>query len=265
VLQPSAELTNQLLDYLAPRRLLTVRNHVVGPIYAPISAEILVVARNDVRPDALRKKIVNAFSGYIDPLLGGPDGRGWPFGRPLYTSELYSMLEALPEVDSITEIALSSQCTGLEPRCISAQPLWHDDGELIGLLLQAHHLPRVKLDPQSIVVASSSVSLGINATVVLVSGADPIESLRSIKTVIRQYFSPLYSGPSHDWQSSSWQVGDDDLKLLIGEMAEVSACHVQLQGESVVQTSNGSNTLIARFQERQLADIQIAVQFTDAL
>jgi len=39
-----------------------------------------------------------AMAGYLDPLDGGPDGTGWPFGRPVWVSEVVAVLAAVPLV-----------------------------------------------------------------------------------------------------------------------------------------------------------------------
>ncbi len=35
---------------------------------------------------------------------GGCDGDGWPFGRDLFTSELYSQIQAVPDVEYVAEL-----------------------------------------------------------------------------------------------------------------------------------------------------------------
>ena len=43
----------------------------------------------------------------VQPILrGGPDGRGWPFGRPVFYSELFQFLETLSEIDHVADLRL---------------------------------------------------------------------------------------------------------------------------------------------------------------
>jgi hypothetical protein len=35
---------------------------------------------------------------FLNPLTGGPDGHGWPFGRELYLSDVYQCLQGIPQV-----------------------------------------------------------------------------------------------------------------------------------------------------------------------
>ena len=39
---------------------------------------------------------------FFDPLRGGPEKTGWPFGRDVYVSEVYALLDRLPGVDYVT-------------------------------------------------------------------------------------------------------------------------------------------------------------------
>jgi hypothetical protein len=43
---------------------------------------------------------------YIHPAVGGPDGRGWPFGRELFVGEVYALLQQIPGVDTVEEVML---------------------------------------------------------------------------------------------------------------------------------------------------------------
>ncbi len=139
---PPPQLLRAVWDYLDPRRLLATRHHVVGPTYVPVSVE----ARVTPRPDAaagLDQRIKDKLEDFLDPLHGGPERDGWPFGRDVYISELYELLEGVAGVDWITEITLSSECPDEKPRCVEGKPLYHDrePKDLIGLGLEAHHLP----------------------------------------------------------------------------------------------------------------------------
>jgi len=44
---------------------------------------------------------------YFDPLKGGPEGRGWAFGRPVSIFELYYLVEAIPGVDHVESIVMN--------------------------------------------------------------------------------------------------------------------------------------------------------------
>lgn len=45
---------------------------------------------------------------FLNPYIGGPDQKGWPFGRTVYFSELYSRLEQVPGVGVVEELTISA-------------------------------------------------------------------------------------------------------------------------------------------------------------
>jgi len=49
----------------------------------------------------------NAIRGFFDPLTGGRELSGWPFGRPVSAYELYSLIEALPGMDHVVTLELN--------------------------------------------------------------------------------------------------------------------------------------------------------------
>ena len=49
---------------------------------------------------------MEALYGYLHPLRGGPDGNGWPFGRPVNAGEVYAVLQAVPGLDYVDQVRL---------------------------------------------------------------------------------------------------------------------------------------------------------------
>lgn len=101
-----AELTQKVQEQLAPRCLLTTRLHTVSPCYIwfLISADIRSRSMNTLAD--LRNTATEELDHYFSPFYGGRDGRGWPFGRNLYLSEIVDVLERIPDVDFIENIRI---------------------------------------------------------------------------------------------------------------------------------------------------------------
>jgi hypothetical protein len=93
---------NQIRDYLEPRRLLTSRVHVSGPRYVDIGLRLRIGVMPGSSTDGVSAAIVRAVSRFFDPLEGGPQGTGWPFGRSVFTSDVYRVLESVNGVDYIS-------------------------------------------------------------------------------------------------------------------------------------------------------------------
>jgi len=92
------DLIQAIKDHLEPRRLLTTRLHVVGPRYVGIGVRLTL----HLKPDALKtigRDAEAALATFFDPV----DANGWPFGRNVYVSEVYELLDKLPGVDFVTK------------------------------------------------------------------------------------------------------------------------------------------------------------------
>ena len=90
---PCAELLDKVKQALEPARILTTRNHVVGPSYVTGQIEAGIIRHPDALDEVVKTAAENALYEFLDPWTGGPDGGGWPFGRSVYVSELYDVLE----------------------------------------------------------------------------------------------------------------------------------------------------------------------------
>lgn len=95
------ELAQIVSDYLKPRRLLTTQVHVVAPRYLPIAIQVTLVLKPDAREEDVRTNAITALQQFFDPYKGGPNGKGWPFGRDVYVSEVYELLDRISGVDYV--------------------------------------------------------------------------------------------------------------------------------------------------------------------
>ena len=50
--------------------------------------------------------MLRALYRLFHPLLGGPDGTGWPFGRAVQSHEVHAALAAIPGVDMAREVTV---------------------------------------------------------------------------------------------------------------------------------------------------------------
>jgi phage-related baseplate assembly protein len=101
--QPSPALLQTVRDALEPARLITTRLHVVKPRYVQVAIRVGLVLTADVLEATVVAQAVAALSTFLHPLTGGEDGTGWPFGRNIYASEIYQLLDKLPGVDYVKD------------------------------------------------------------------------------------------------------------------------------------------------------------------
>jgi predicted phage baseplate assembly protein len=114
--EPSASLLRSVAGWLIPRRPIGTRVEVVGPEYRRITARAHVRALRGSVPQQVEAACVAALHAFFDPLSGGPEGSGWPFGRDVYRSEVMAVLDRTPGVDHVLSLALFSSGTS-DPRC----------------------------------------------------------------------------------------------------------------------------------------------------
>lgn len=105
-LLPDESLLKTIRDRLEECRIIGTQLNVERVRYTGV----LIVTK--IRPtpgmDGARLKDAaeKALYRYINPLTGGPDGRGWPFGRPVSMGEVYAVLQRVPGIELIESLEL---------------------------------------------------------------------------------------------------------------------------------------------------------------
>jgi hypothetical protein len=107
---PSLTLKKQVREYLEGHSLVAISSaghlHVDGPIYAEMNVAVdLFVASPDVASEAAREA-KQRLDRFFHPLVGGPEGQGWEFGRGVAVSDIYALLEGIDEVEHIENLLL---------------------------------------------------------------------------------------------------------------------------------------------------------------
>jgi hypothetical protein len=105
--QPSEGLIRMVRRYLDRRRTIGTRLLVVGPDYIEVRIAATAQALPGSDEGRVRDNVIAALDAFLDPLTGGPDGRGWPFGRDVYRSEILHVIDAAPGVDHVIALSLS--------------------------------------------------------------------------------------------------------------------------------------------------------------
>jgi predicted phage baseplate assembly protein len=102
---PNAELRRAVRAYLNRRRAIGTRVEIVGPTYTVVSVRATVRGYPGSGV-GLRERVIDALNRFFDPLTGGPDGTGWPFGRDVYRSEVLQVIDDTPGVDHVVALEL---------------------------------------------------------------------------------------------------------------------------------------------------------------
>jgi hypothetical protein len=142
---PDGALAQRAYDLLRASTLLGTRLRVSGPRYRPVSLAVTVVRDTGtlLRADTVRVAVAQALSTFLSPLAGGDAGTGWEFGRPVYRSELYALLEGVRGVDHVAQVLLDGDDT------VAALPLAGDPADAAASLVALATPDVTVLDPGS--------------------------------------------------------------------------------------------------------------------
>lgn len=126
---PGPALLAGLAVFLDPRRMLTVRVHVVAPTLRKLGVTAALYLEDGARAANVRPAALAALAGLFDPAT-------YPFGQTVYLSEVVARLDGVDGVEFI-------EAGGLVADDPARRVL--DDGAAIGVRLEPHEL--FTLDP----------------------------------------------------------------------------------------------------------------------
>lgn len=92
--------------HLCARSLLTDRVSVVAPTYVGVRIAAEISVSDGYAPGRVRRTAESELTSFLDP-WEGYDGDGWPFDRPVHTSELYELLESIAGVEDAFEASVA--------------------------------------------------------------------------------------------------------------------------------------------------------------
>ncbi|MEW6211743.1 MAG: hypothetical protein AB1631_25525 [Acidobacteriota bacterium] len=127
--------------------LLTTHLHVVEPRYLTVEVKATVAPLPDVEETAAKKQVVDAVKSFFDPHTGGESRRGWPFGRNVFVSEVFSLLDQLPGIDFVEKIDVKTAAPG--------RAITNDAKELIGLEVKPYELVKAQITEADVTVEIS--------------------------------------------------------------------------------------------------------------
>ncbi|NWJ45565.1 MAG: putative baseplate assembly protein [Chloroflexi bacterium] len=103
-----------ILDYLDERRLITTQVQLAIPKYQWVTVQTRIKSTNSFANERIKREAERRLYRFIRPVHGGPDpsmryetpGEGWPFGRILYLSEIFPILQTIDGVEFVERIQL---------------------------------------------------------------------------------------------------------------------------------------------------------------
>lgn len=105
-LVPPAQTLRLIAGHLEARRPIGARLVVEPPFYQGVTVVASVQAERGAVTERVREAALAALYGYFNALSGGPNGQGWPFGRPVQSGEAFAVLQRVPGVDLVEDVRL---------------------------------------------------------------------------------------------------------------------------------------------------------------
>jgi len=103
-LLPSEATLARVARRLDGSRLLGTRIAIEPPVYRGVTVVARLTARRLFDPERLQDAATEALFRYFHPTCGGPDGEGWPFGRPVLAGEVFAVLGRVHGVELVEEV-----------------------------------------------------------------------------------------------------------------------------------------------------------------
>jgi predicted phage baseplate assembly protein len=103
-LVPADDTLERITRRLDESRLVGTRVVVEPPVYRGVAIDARLRARQRTDPGRLQEDALDALFRYFHPTIGGPDGTGWPFGRPIIAGEVHAALQAVRGMELIEEV-----------------------------------------------------------------------------------------------------------------------------------------------------------------
>ena len=99
-----AKLVDAVVEHLDSRRMLTARVQVDEPYYQGLMVVAEVRAVAGIRPESIRASALGALYGFINPVSGGQQRTGWPFGGTLNDGDIHALLRGVAGVATVGRV-----------------------------------------------------------------------------------------------------------------------------------------------------------------
>jgi predicted phage baseplate assembly protein len=102
-------------NYLEQRRMIGNEVRIIGPAYVLVSVKCTVYVKHKCNPDKVEQRIEIALKKFLSPIKRKLDESdtgivtmAWPFGRPVYPSEIYELIDTIEGVDYLVDVELEA-------------------------------------------------------------------------------------------------------------------------------------------------------------
>ena len=110
--KPSPGFLKTVYEHLDKHRLLTTELYVLRPDYEEITVKATVRIHPRFVVGSIEEDVIKKLNDFLHLTKGGAESAGWPFGRSVYRSEIYEVLDRVEGVDHIEGVSLAKNGTG---------------------------------------------------------------------------------------------------------------------------------------------------------
>jgi predicted phage baseplate assembly protein len=108
-LVPPRDTLRRIAERLDAVRVVGARVMVEPPLYRGVTVVARMITKPRVNAERVREDALRELYKFISPLAGGgPDGQGWPFGRPVQAGEIFGHLQQVRGVELVEDVRLFS-------------------------------------------------------------------------------------------------------------------------------------------------------------
>lgn len=105
-LLPTEATLSTIARRLEDARVIGTAVHIEPPTYQGVTVVARLRSAPRADPDRVQADAIAALHRFFDPLIGGPDGTGWPWGRPAQSGDAFGVLQRIPGVDVVEDVRL---------------------------------------------------------------------------------------------------------------------------------------------------------------
>jgi predicted phage baseplate assembly protein len=113
-LEPLPETVERIRSYLDQRRLVGTRLVVEPPAYRGVTVVVALGALPGYDHERVRNDALLALNRLLNPLIGGPNGTGWPIGLAVQVHQIAATLAWIPGVNMAQRVDV--QLFAVDPR-----------------------------------------------------------------------------------------------------------------------------------------------------
>lgn len=106
---PSEGFLKTVCKHLDKHRLITTQVRVKKPEYTEVALNAVIRVKEGYNLNNVKNRVENRLNKFLNPLIGGSTGNGWSFGRNVFQSEIYEILDEVEGVNCIQEVTVADR------------------------------------------------------------------------------------------------------------------------------------------------------------